>query len=298
MQGRSEAHTSLIRDTVKLLRIPFSYFLMPVFFFAASETKELDFLNLVIAFLVLHLFLYPASNAYNSYIDRDEGSIGGLEAPPEPTKWLFYTSVLFDVIGLMLAMVISFSFFIGTAICVIASRAYSSRWIRLKKYPVIGFLTVVIFQGGFLYYVIFNGINEVPLEFIWPVYLPVIISSLLIGGVYPMTQVYQHEADKKDDVLSISRWLGIKGTFVFCGIMFLGANILFLLYYWLTQTMSLYFLFLIFTTPVLVFFLSWYRKVLSDESRADFKNTMKLNLMASTCLNLYFIIKILINQLA
>ncbi len=294
MQGSTETNTSHISNTVKLLRIPFSYFLMPVFLFAASEAQNPDFVNLIIAFVVLHLFLYPASNAYNSFIDRDEGSIGGLEAPPAPTRLLFYASVLFDAIGLSLALIISFSFFIGTAICILASRAYSSRWTRLKKYPFIGFLTVIIFQGGFIYYVIYNGISTVPLEFVWPAYLPVIIASLLIGGVYPMTQVYQHEADKKDGVLSISRYLGIKGTFIFCGLIFLCANILFLIYYWLTQTMSLYFLFLILTGPVIVFFLRWYKKVHADEANANFKNTMRLNLIASTCLNVYFIIKIII----
>lgn len=295
MQRSTEALNSNIRNTVKLLRIPFSYFLMPVFLYAACEAKDINFPNLALAFIVLHLFIYPASNGYNSFIDRDEGSIGGLEAPPAPTISLFYVSILLDVIGLILALMVNFSFFAGTALYMIASRAYSSRWIRLKKYPIAGFLTVVVFQGGFIFYVIYNALSLEPFVWEMPDILPVVISSFLIAGVYPMTQVYQHEADRKDGVLSISRRLGVKGTFVFSAAMFTCANLLFLIYHWQDQTISLYFLFLLFTAPVIVYFLNWYRKVHLDVSKANFRNTMNLNLIASTCLNVYFLLRILMN---
>ncbi len=130
-------------NTVKLLRIPFSYFLMPVFFFALSQVHEINWVNAVICFVALHLFIYPASNGYNSYMDQDETSIGGLENPPKPTKKLFYASILFDTIGLLLALIISFQFFVCVAAYILASRAYSYKGIRLKKLPIAGFLTVV-----------------------------------------------------------------------------------------------------------------------------------------------------------
>jgi len=36
----------------------------------------------VIAFVALHVFLYAGATAFNSYYDRDEGPVGGLERPP------------------------------------------------------------------------------------------------------------------------------------------------------------------------------------------------------------------------
>lgn len=56
------------------LRIPFSLFLMPVFLFATSQAESINFREWFLAFVAIHLFLYPASNAYNSYFDRDEGT--------------------------------------------------------------------------------------------------------------------------------------------------------------------------------------------------------------------------------
>src|SRR3984885_10172197 len=92
------------RDTIKLMRIPFSFFLMPVFFFAVSQASEVVPWRAVLCFFVLHLFIYPASNGYNSYMDNDEGSIGGLKHPPKPTKKLFYLSLIFDAAGLALSL--------------------------------------------------------------------------------------------------------------------------------------------------------------------------------------------------
>jgi len=43
------------------------------------------------------------------------------------------------------------------------------------------------------------------------------------------------------------------------------------------------------TAPTLIFFLDWFRKTWLDESQANFKNTMRLNLLASIGLNVLFI---------
>lgn len=77
------------KNTVKHLRIPFSYHLMPVFLFALSQALDVDLLNACIAFLILHLLIYPSSNGYNSYQDKDETSIGGLKNPPKVSINLF-----------------------------------------------------------------------------------------------------------------------------------------------------------------------------------------------------------------
>src|SRR5690554_7006697 len=45
------------------------------------------------------LFRSPASNGYNSYFDKDEESIGGLETPPPINKALLHYSFFFDAIA-------------------------------------------------------------------------------------------------------------------------------------------------------------------------------------------------------
>ena len=43
-------------------------------------------------------------------------------------------------------------------------------------------------------------------------------------------------------------------------------------------------------SPVLVYSSFWFLQVLRDNSKADFTNTMRLNILSSLCINLYFLI--------
>ena len=70
----------LQKSTITLLRIPFSFFLMPVFFFSLSQVPEINYAKALLIFIILHFIMYPASNGYNSYMDNDEESIGMLES--------------------------------------------------------------------------------------------------------------------------------------------------------------------------------------------------------------------------
>ena len=77
------------KSTVQLLRFHFSFFLMPVFFFALSNSPRIITSHAIFIFIILHLIVYPASNGYNSYMDKDEDSIGGIKNPLTPTRQLF-----------------------------------------------------------------------------------------------------------------------------------------------------------------------------------------------------------------
>src|SRR5215204_5595260 len=125
----------LRRSTIQLLRFHFSVFLLPVFLFAISQVKEISWPDALLVFFILHLLVYPASNGYNSYMDRDENSIGGLEKPLQPTQQLFRVSMVMDIIAVLLSLIIGVFFAAGVLLYILASRAYSYRGIRLKKYP-------------------------------------------------------------------------------------------------------------------------------------------------------------------
>jgi len=99
------------------------------------------------SFFILHLLLYPASNAYNSYFDKDEGSIGILESPPPVDKELFYVSWVLDILALLLGVFIGWPFVCYLLIYGFISKAYSHDRIRLKKYPVASWLIVSFFSG-------------------------------------------------------------------------------------------------------------------------------------------------------
>jgi 1,4-dihydroxy-2-naphthoate octaprenyltransferase len=260
---------------------------MPVYWFALSQVNQINWRDAVLVFIILHLFVYPASNGYNSYMDKDTGSIGGIKNPLQPTKQLFYVTVIMDTSAIALSFLITPLFALGILLYILASRAYSWRGIRLKKYPVIGYLTVIIFQGAVTFFLVYHGSEESH-----TINIPAIAitaAALLIGGFYPLTQIYQHEDDLKDGVKTISYKLGYKGTFIFTGIIYALAFTMLALQFSLNLEWSRFLILQIFMAPVLVYFFRWFSGVLKNNNEANFKNTMRMNLLASFCTNAGFI---------
>lgn len=228
-------------------------------------------------------------------MDRDTSPIGGLKNPMEPTKELFTVTIILDIAAVGLSLFISLVFAAGIFFYILTSRAYSYRKIRLKKYPFIGYMTVIIFQGAVTFFLVYHGSNQnqtihVPI-------LAMIAASLLIGGFYPLTQIYQHKADYEDGVVTISYMLGYKGTFIFTGIVYALAFIALGGYFILHSQLMNFIILQIFMLPVIVNFFSWFSKVTKDNNNANFRNTMRMNILASACANAGFITLLILKQI-
>lgn len=280
----------LNKNTLTLLRIPFSFFLMPIFILAFSQSTNYDFFSALTSFLIIHLLVYPASNGYNSYVDRDETSIGGLEKPPMPTKELFYLTLAMDFVSIFLSVLLVAKLFaLCILIYILVSRAYSSRQIRLKKYPILGFLIVVIFQGAFTFLMSTIGITNSAFLFSNENKFILLACSLQIAGAYPLTQIYQHNADFKDGVTTLSYKLGYNGTFLFTAIMFGICNVFYFLYFHSINQQNHFYIIQAFFIPIVSFFTWWFYKTYKNNSEANFKNTMLMNKIAAICMNGCFI---------
>jgi len=258
------------KSTVKHLRLPFSFYLMPVFLFALSQAGTVNCTNTILSLVILHLFIFPSSNGYNSYQDRDETSIGGLKHPPKVTENLYYATLFLDITGVLFALLVSVQFSLFVLIFVLVSRAYSYRKIRIKKYRVIGFLTVFIFQGAFVYMMSYSAIADISIKafFTRNNLICMSVASFFIGGIYPLTQIYQHDADKKDGVISISYKLGYTGTFIFSALLFALATFILYYYFDLKHQQKALVLFLLIMLPVVTKLLTWFYKVRQDKENA------------------------------
>jgi len=281
-------------STIQLLRFHFSFFLMPVYWFALSQVLEVNWQRALLVFVILHLLVYPSSNGYNSYMDRDTESIGGIKNPKAPTRQLFYTSVTMDILAILLSFFISIYFVVGIVLYIMASRAYSYRGIRLKKYPVIGYVTVIFFQGAVTYFLVKHGCSATLQLSVSP--LAMAASSLLVGGFYPLTQIYQHRQDKADGVRTLSMILGYRGTFVFTAAIYFVAMVLLGIYFAENLELDKFIVFQTFMLPVLVYFFWWFYKVYKNTENANFTNTMRMNLLASICTNAAFITILIIDK--
>lgn len=226
-------------------------------------------------------------------MDKDETPIGGLSKPLQPTKQLFAITVLMDLLAIIISGFISTVFAAGVLIYILVSRAYSYRGIRVKKFPVLGFLAVSIFQGALIFFITYHACSidqtlNVPS-------LPLIISSMLIGALYPLTQIYQHEDDLKDGVKTLSYVLGKKGTFIFSMILFLLATVL--MYLLLEQSnLNYFYLYLLFLLPTVSFFLYWMYKVWMNDSAADFKHSLRMNILSTLCTTIFFTTLIILSH--
>ena len=287
-----QRHTMPLKSTLLHLRIPFSYFLLPVFLFAVAVSPNLIQDRLLWVFLLLHVFLYPASNGYNSYFDKDEKSIGGLKNPPPVSIRLYWVSLLFDVIAVVLGVIkVSFLFAVMVLIYGLVSKAYSHPFIRLKKHPVIGWLVTGFFQGFFTFSMCYVGINNFNVDSIFreQALYPAALTSLMLWANYPMTQVYQHEEDARHEDRTLSLLLGIRGTFYFAALFFVLTSIGFILYFLKFYHPRQAWAFLLALSPVGIYFGSWFWKVRKDAANADYRHTMRLNFISATCLIVFFV---------
>lgn len=267
---------------------------MPVYWFALSFVQNINVLNAGLVFFIIHLLVYPSSNGYNSYMDRDTASVGGIENPLQPTKQLFVFTVIMDVLSILLSFIISPLTAACIFIYIFFSRLYSYRKIRLKRFALIGYFVVILNQGGLIFYTVFNAANT-DANAITPG-IGMLCATLLIGGFYPITQIYQHKDDAADNVKTISMLLGKKGTFIFCSIIYTIVFALLFYYYNFIHRTFLFGILLLFFLPVLIYFMIWFLQINKDLSNADFKHTMRMNKLASTCTNLAFITLLILQK--
>jgi 1,4-dihydroxy-2-naphthoate polyprenyltransferase len=276
-------------STIKLLRIPFSFFLSPIYLFALAQVTDIHWPKAVLVFFIIHFLVYPASNGYNSYMDRDTGPIGGLEKPPPASRELYLLTIFLDCLAMVLSILVHPLFAAAMVGYIGASKAYSYRGIRLKKYAVTGYLIVIIFQGAVTFWLVYFGSSVSPDPFAVP-WMGMIICALLVGGFYPLTQIYQHQQDLDDGIRTISYKLGYRGTFLFCALVYTLAWVFMAQFFIRTGQAGRLWLPGIFFIPVIVYFIGWWKKVWITETAANFRNTMRMNWLAAACTNAAFLI--------
>jgi 4-hydroxybenzoate polyprenyltransferase len=274
------------------LRIPFSYFLLPVFLFSVGLSPNLNQSKLLWVFLIIHFLLYPASNGYNSYFDKDEKSIGGLKNPPPVNRGLYYLALLFDLLALILGVIkVSWQFSVMLLIYGLVSKAYSHPAIRLKKFPWVGWATTGLFQGCFTLVSCYVGLNNFPIDVALnpKILLAGLATSMMLWGNYPMTQIYQHEEDAKRGDNTLSLKLGVMGTFYFTAAFFGLASAGFAGFFHSFYALKYAVGFFLFLAPVVIYFLYWFWQAYRDPRKANYQHAMWLNFIAATCLNAFFI---------
>lgn len=279
-----------LRHILLHFRFPFSWLLMPVFMYAISQVLPSSYQlgQVLLLWSIWHIWVYPASNAFNSYFDKDEGSIGGLEHPPPVSVQLYRASVLWMFISLLLAACLGYRVLLGVGIYTLASVLYSHPYVRLKRYPWLGWVVVVFFQGAWVYMMIVWQLLGNQLVFSWKQHsFAALLSSCMLAGLYPLTQVYQHDEDRRRGDQTLSLILGVRATFRFAMLFFVLSAfghvcyaILFAdaLYIMVVGGLLL---------PAMLYFVYWYRSV-RRSGQINYHDVMRMSIWSATLLNAAF----------
>ena len=195
--AQSPSAGAVARSLLIHLRLPFQLLLAPIFLWGLLLADGRLATGTLLGFVVFHLFLYGGTTAFNSYYDRDEGPVGGLEHPPPVVPALLPFALGIKLVGWLLAALVNWTFFWIYAGFLLLSFAYSHPRVRLKARPLPSLLTVAIGQGVLAFLGAWAAARgEIASAWSWPGVLGALAATLLILGFYPLTQLYQIEEDR------------------------------------------------------------------------------------------------------
>ncbi len=153
------------------------------------------------------LLLNGGTLALNSAFDRDEGDIGYLRQPPPPPRYLATVALLLMVAGQGLSAFLPPGFGAIYAICFTLSLAYSVPPLRLKAVAGADWL---INMWGFGTLTPLAGYAAAGLPLDGTRALVMLAFCPLFAGLYPLTQLYQLDEDRRRGDRTLALKLGAR----------------------------------------------------------------------------------------
>jgi lycopene elongase/hydratase (dihydrobisanhydrobacterioruberin-forming) len=178
------------------------------------------------ALLIWVVFLNGGTLAINSVFDKDEGDIGYLNAPPPLPRYLLHFSVGLLVAGQLLAFTLPLGFQIAYAICFVLSILYSVPPFRFKAVAGVDWVINMWGFGTLTPYAAWAATGR-PLDAGHALVL--LAFCPLFAALYPLTQLYQFDEDRRRGDRTLALILGMR---VSLGVAVLATLLAFGLFAW------------------------------------------------------------------
>jgi 4-hydroxybenzoate polyprenyltransferase len=205
-----------VKNILVHLRLHFQLLLAPVFLWGWLVAGGGLGWSVVLAFVALHVFLYAGATAFNSYYDRDEGPVGGLEHPPPVSPALLPVALGMKGIGALPAALVNLPFLAVYLAFAGLSLAYSHPRVRLKAHTWGSLLTVGFGQGVLAFLGAWAAVRgDLASALSVDGALGALAATLLILAIYPLTQLYQVDEDRARGDRTVAVAWGPRGCFVF-----------------------------------------------------------------------------------
>lgn len=199
-----------LKNFILHLRLHYQFFILSGgYLLGGLLADHMQFSQFWLQFLNVHILLYGGATAFNSWWDKDEGPIGGLKHPPKMSPWMRDLSLVFMVAGWIWALTVSWPYFLIYGTSLILFWLYSTPLARWKGHPILSMIAIGIS----------TGLNSVLLGF-WSaggVFSPSLLfcgigASLILLSLYPVSQIYQADEDKKRGDITFFVKYGLSGV--------------------------------------------------------------------------------------
>ena len=155
------------------------------------------------------IFLNGGTLALNSVFDKDEGDIGYLRAPPPPPRHLLVFSAALLAGGQLLSVALPPAFRIDYAICLVLSILYSVPPFRFKAVAGVDWVINMWGFGTLTPFAAWAATGR-PLDLAHGLVL--LGFCPLFAGLYPLTQLYQMEEDRRRGDRTLALMLGMRAS--------------------------------------------------------------------------------------
>jgi 1,4-dihydroxy-2-naphthoate octaprenyltransferase len=264
------------------LRLHFQLLLAPIFLWGYLLAGGRWTWALVVSFVAFHACNYGGGTAFNSYYDRDEGPIGGLEHPPPVEPALLPFALAVQAIGWVLAATVNAAVAVVYGLMFALFVAYSHPLVRLKAGPLRAMVTVAFGQGvlgfaaGWL-----TARGEWSSLWSAQAIAGCAAATLLTTGLYPLTGLYQVEEDRaRGDRTAAVAW-GVGRCFSLALALLAAAGLLLGLVVATRYGAAELLVLLVFYVVLLALIVRWRREFDGLGIRGNYRRVMRLNTVAA-----------------
>jgi 4-hydroxybenzoate polyprenyltransferase len=149
--------------------------------------------------------------AINSAFDEDTGDVAYLRKPPHPPRYLFAFGAMLIGFGLGAMMALPRAYQLAYGACAVLSFLYSVPPVRLKA---VAGLDWLINLWGFGILTAFAGWAATAIPVSPAGRIVLLAFGPLFGGLYPLTQLYQLEEDRRRGDRTFASVLGPRGSLI------------------------------------------------------------------------------------
>ena len=265
------------------IRWPLQSFTLLGFLFGMVVSRIDLSADLVLGF-ISWFFLCSAIAVFNSYYDKDEKPVAGLENPPTAAFSMLIGAWLLKISGFIIALFLNKMFLAIYIAGVVLSVLYSHEKFRLKSNGYIAvFLNFIVGAMTFLVASSFSLPSPAILFF------GSVTAGSFLAAIYLMMQVHQKVEDKDRKDISIMVLYGRKVTITFAMFLMIVAATLSLVSLVMSNYQWFYiFILIVYFATILFFSYMWLKK--QEEPMSDFKIMNKLTMRLSYAANLILIV--------